>query len=102
MKKVKKAKVKVYQAFTLVEMSIVLFIIGVLILIILPNISSQRERAQNVGNRALSDVVQTQADHYRNEHTDKQNVTLDELKEGSYLSSGQYEQAKKAGITVEE
>ncbi|MFT8500226.1 MAG: prepilin-type N-terminal cleavage/methylation domain-containing protein, partial [Liquorilactobacillus satsumensis] len=37
MKKVKKAKVKVYQAFTLVEMSIVLFIIGVLILIILPN-----------------------------------------------------------------
>ncbi|KRL03978.1 competence type IV pilus major pilin ComGC [Liquorilactobacillus oeni] len=102
MKKEKKEKNKVYQAFTLVEMSIVLFIIGLLILIILPNIGSQRNRAQNVGNEALSDVVQTQADLYRNEHADQGTVTLDDLKKDSYLSQRQYEQAKKVGIVIDD
>ncbi|MCP9315902.1 prepilin-type N-terminal cleavage/methylation domain-containing protein [Liquorilactobacillus nagelii] len=35
---------KKVQGFTLIEMSIVLFIIALLILIILPNIGSQRQR----------------------------------------------------------
>ncbi|KRL02717.1 competence type IV pilus major pilin ComGC [Liquorilactobacillus capillatus] len=91
---------KQWSGFTLIEMSIVMFIISLLILIILPNIGKQRDNARGVGNQALGDVVQTQADLYRNE-TDKEVVTLEDLKGSGYLNEKQYNEAKKAKIKVE-
>jgi competence protein ComGC len=88
------------QAFTLIEMSIVLFIITLLILLILPNLNSQRERAQNISNHALNEVVQTQAGLYRDEF-DTDAVSLDDLKKEGFLNESQYEKAVKADIRVE-
>lgn len=88
-------------AFTLIEMSIVLFIIALLILLILPNINSQKDRAQTVSNQALNQVVQTQADLYRDQY-DAPSVSLDDLKKEGFLNDAQYQKAVKAKIKVQE
>ncbi|KRM87027.1 competence type IV pilus major pilin ComGC [Liquorilactobacillus vini] len=88
-------------AFTLIEMSIVLFIIALLILLILPNINSQKDRAQTVSNQALNQVVQTQADLYRDQY-DTPSVSLDDLKKEGFLNDAQYQKAVKAKIKVQE
>ena len=44
----KKLKKRVAKGFTLVEMTIVLFIISLLILIIVPNLGAQRKHATSV------------------------------------------------------
>lgn len=94
-----KIKAKI-QAFTLIEMSIVLFIITLLILLILPNLNSQRDRAQTISNHALNEVVQTQAGLYRDEfNTDA--VSLDDLKNEGFLNESQYKKAVEADIKVE-
>lgn len=93
-----KAKI---QAFTLIEMSIVLFIITLLILLILPNLNSQRDRAQNISNHALNEVVQTQANLYRDEFN-TETVSLDDLKEEGFLNESQYKKAVEADIEVNE
>lgn len=92
---------KKIQGFTLIEMSIVLFIIALLILIILPNIGSQRQRAQMVSDQALVHVVQTQADLYRDQF-DTKNVSLEDLKKEGFLSESQYKKAIKEKIQVQE
>ncbi|MFT8393641.1 MAG: competence type IV pilus major pilin ComGC [Liquorilactobacillus ghanensis] len=88
-----------FQGFTLIEMSIVLFIIALLILIILPNVGSQRQRAQSVSDQALVEVVQTQANLYRDQF-DTKSVSLDDLKKEGFLSEAQYQKAVKEEIKV--
>ncbi|KRM06953.1 hypothetical protein FC89_GL000262 [Liquorilactobacillus ghanensis DSM 18630] len=80
-------------------MSIVLFIIALLILIILPNVGSQRQRAQSVSDQALVEVVQTQANLYRDQF-DTKSVSLDDLKKEGFLSEAQYQKAVKEEIKV--
>jgi competence protein ComGC len=41
-------KAKIKKGFTLIEMTIVLFIISLLILIILPNVTSQKKNARHI------------------------------------------------------
>ncbi|MDN6543613.1 MAG: prepilin-type N-terminal cleavage/methylation domain-containing protein, partial [Lentilactobacillus parabuchneri] len=48
----KKQVKKTRSGFTLIEMTIVLFIISLLILIIIPNLSNQRKLAQSVHSSA--------------------------------------------------
>ena len=55
------------EAFTLLEMSIVLFIISLLILIVLPNLTAQRKSAKRIHRDAMVSVVQTQVDEYAND-----------------------------------
>lgn len=52
------------QAFTLVEMLIVLLIVSVLLLLFVPNISQQKDKIENSGGRALVKVVESQAELY--------------------------------------
>lgn len=49
-------------------MTIVLFIISLLILIIIPNLSNQRKHAQSVHSSAMTEVVQAQIDAYFSQH----------------------------------
>ncbi|MFC6255088.1 competence type IV pilus major pilin ComGC [Secundilactobacillus hailunensis] len=85
--------------FTLIEMTIVLFIIGLLILIIAPNISHQKDRANSVHTGAMTTVVQTQLDTYL-DSTDKKTASLGELQKAGYLTVKQVKIANKEGIKI--
>lgn len=56
------------EAFTLLEMSIVLFIISLLILIVLPNLTAQRKSAKRIHRDAMVSVVQTQVKKAHEQH----------------------------------
>ncbi|WP_429970727.1 competence type IV pilus major pilin ComGC [Fructilactobacillus sp. Tb1] len=88
------------KGFTLIEMTVVLFIISLLILIIIPNLSSQKNHANSVHGNAMVSVVQTQVDAYEDEHADK-SVTFDKLVENNYLTKKQAKQATDEKITIQ-
>lgn len=79
-------KMRKHSGFTLVEMSIVLFVIALLILIILPNLAAQRKHATRVHEDAMVNVVQTQIDLYENNTGQSVNSYAD-LEGGDYLTA---------------
>ena len=90
---------KKQSGFTLLEMSIVLFIISLLVLIMLPNLSQQRKHANSIHVKAMTSVIQTQIDAYENENgTD--NVSLEELNKANYLTDAQVQQAHHEKIVI--
>ena len=90
---------KKQSGFTLLEMSIVLFIISLLVLIMLPNLSKQRKHANSIHGKAMTSVIQTQIDAYENENgTD--NVSLEELNKANYLTDAQVQQAHHEKIVI--
>lgn len=62
---------KKHRGFTLIEMAIVMFIISLLILIVLPNLATQRKRAVKMHRNAMVMVVQTQLDLFENDQGKK-------------------------------
>lgn len=92
-------KAKIKKGFTLIEMTIVLFIISLLILIILPNVTSQKKNARHIQGDAMTQVVQTQVDLYENEYNELPK-SLDELQDKGYLSDKQVQQANRNGIKI--
>ncbi|TPR38686.1 competence type IV pilus major pilin ComGC [Apilactobacillus micheneri] len=86
--------------FTLIEMTIVLFIISLLILIIVPNLNGQRKKAESVHNNAMISLVQSQIDAYLIDKGDD-NVTYQSLKDNDYLNSSQISRAEKQGINID-
>ncbi|MCY3026069.1 MULTISPECIES: competence type IV pilus major pilin ComGC [Aerococcus] len=84
----KKLGVHKQEGFTLLEMIVVLFILGLLILLFLPNIMNQRDSAQETGDEALRQTVETQQILYKNDH-DGQEGTIDQLVAEEYLSQEQ-------------
>ncbi|UQS83804.1 competence type IV pilus major pilin ComGC [Bombilactobacillus thymidiniphilus] len=87
---------KKQSAFTLIEMVIVLFIISLLLLIIIPNINSQKNSAKNKTDAAFKTTLQTQVDMY-----DGDNPTWGKLQSDNYLSSAQVNKAQKEGYAIE-
>ena len=81
------------KAFTLVEMVIVLFIIALLLLIIIPNMSKQKEVAEEKADAAIIKTVETQKALYELEYD--QAPTDQELIEKQYLTSEQLERYHK-------
>lgn len=87
--------------FTLVEMTIVLFIISLLVLIILPNLNHQRQRAQKIHGHAMVTVVQGQVTAYLDDHPDEQHqLTFGKLKAAHYLTEQQVQQALQEQIAI--
>lgn len=86
-------------AFTLLEMSIVLFIISLLILIVLPNLAQQRKHADKVHGNAMVTVVQTQIDAYENE-TGASNASYETLQAKDYLTKAQVQRARRNHIVI--
>lgn len=86
-------------AFTLLEMSIVLFIISLLILIVLPNVAQQRQHASKIHGDAMVAVVQTQIDAYQNEHGAGR-VNYGVLQENDYLTKAQVQRARHEHIMI--
>ncbi|KRL05577.1 MAG: competence type IV pilus major pilin ComGC [Liquorilactobacillus hordei] len=86
--------------FTLIEMSIVIFIIGILLLLIMPKLGAQKSNAQKIGGEAFNEVVQTQADLYKSD-TGESAVSLDQLYAKNYLNKKQFEKAKNEKIVID-
>lgn len=85
--------------FTLLEMSIVLFIISLLILIIIPNLAKQRHSATGIHQRAMMNVIQTQADLFENE-TGYAASNLKQLYNKDYLTESQLKDAEHNHIRI--
>ena len=52
------------KGFTLIELLVCLFIIGLMMLLIIPNIANQRETAQKQSDEAIVKVIETQQQAY--------------------------------------
>jgi competence protein ComGC len=89
------------RGFTLVEVVTTIFIIGLLVMLVLPNVQRVRSFAETKQAEAMVQTVQTQIDLYRAETMDT-DVTMEELtKDGKYLSVAQAERVKKLGIHID-
>ncbi|MCM3738744.1 prepilin-type N-terminal cleavage/methylation domain-containing protein [Oceanobacillus luteolus] len=76
------------KGFTLIEMLIVMLIISVLLILIIPNLTSQSKNVNDKGCDALVAVVQAQADAY---YLDKGQTasSIQTLIENNYLEENQ-------------
>lgn len=93
------------RGFTLVEMTIVLFIISLLVLIILPNLTGQRSRAKTIHQKAMATLVEGQANAYLDEHSDDrqgkaQFVSYAALQKEGYLTPQQVKRAQAEGLEL--
>jgi competence protein ComGC len=57
-------KIKKFQAFTLIEMLLVLLIISLLLVLIIPNISKQSKHIQSTGCKAQLKLIDSQIQAY--------------------------------------
>ena len=89
MSKLKKMNAK---GFTLIEMVLVLFVISILMLLIIPNVVTQKQKVDTQGTKALVTVVQTQVELYEMEFG-ANTATFEKLKTEDYLSEAQLKQA---------
>lgn len=87
-------------AFTLIEMTLVLFIISLLILIMVPNLANQKKNAQSIHHSAMKTVVDSQVQAYSSEHPKQKQITFADLKREGFLTSKQVNQAKDQGIEI--
>lgn len=93
------------KGFTLIEMTIVLFIISLLVLIIIPNMTKSRENANAVHKNAMISVVQSQLDDYLDDHPENdepgRGVSLSKLQTSGYLSNDQVKKASAEKIDID-
>lgn len=88
-------------AFTLIEMVVVLAVIAMLVLLIAPNLMHQKETAEQKTDTALVATIQTQVELA--EDDGKTVSSLVDLASGEkYLTNNQVKQAEKRGITIKD
>lgn len=87
------------KAFTLIEMTIVLFIISILSLLIIPNVTKMRGSIDEKGRDALVSVIKTQSQLYELEVGTKAG-SLEALVAEDLLTSQQMAEAGKKGISL--
>ncbi|MBS9335649.1 competence type IV pilus major pilin ComGC [Fructobacillus papyrifericola] len=92
---------KARPAFTLIEATVVLFIIALLMLLVLPNLNKQRDRAEQTHQKAMVGTVQTQVDLYLNDHPDQASVSYADLEREKYLTAAQLKKAKELKIRIQ-
>lgn len=93
------AKKKKLKSFTLLEMLVVLLIIGVLILLFVPNLTKHRETINKTEKESITKVVETQWELYRLENPsatgDLDDTALTLLKNEGYLKQEQIDAYNK-------
>lgn len=92
----KKLLLKKKKAFTLIELLICLFIIGLMMLLIIPNIAKQREEAQKKSDAAIVKVIENQKELYKLDNKTDKDPSMDELKTGKYITQEQVDAYTKA------
>ena len=82
---------KLEEGFTLIEMSLVLFIISALLMLFIPNVTGQQKSADETGDEAFKTVLQAQVDLYK--MREDGDVSFAAMQTEGYLNDSQ---AKKA------
>ena len=91
-----KKLIKKKKAFTLIELLICLFIIGLMMLLIIPNIAKQREEAQKKSDAAIVKVIENQQELYLLENKDATaKPDAQTLKDKGYITQEQADAYKK-------
>lgn len=91
------SKLRDKRAFTLVEMILVLFIVGVLMLLVIPNLSDQRANIETQGNEAFLQTIDSQTALY--ETIEGGTPTNQQLLEEGYITQEQF--AKLQNLNAE-
>lgn len=73
-------------AFTLLEMLMVMFIIAVLLLLTIPNITKHKDGVEDTGCEAYADMVQTQVTAYEMVEGELP-TSLSQLESAGYITS---------------
>ncbi|WP_314078457.1 competence type IV pilus major pilin ComGC [uncultured Granulicatella sp.] len=92
MKKLLKKK----KGFTLIELLICLFIIGLMMLLIIPNIANQRQKAQEKSDAAIVKVIENQQELYQLDKNVKEKPDVSTLKNDGYITQEQLDSYNKA------
>ena len=90
------------KGFTLIELLVCLFIIGLMMLLIIPNIAQQRKTAQEKADEAIVNVVKTQQQSYMLQNNTKEVPTVEELLNQKYIDKNQLDAYNKADKTAAE
>ena len=86
-------KTKKTKGFTLIEMVVVIAIIAILILLVVPNLSKQKDKANDRTDEAFKTTLQTQV-----ELSGRKDPSWDQLKEDGLLTEKQAKRAEKYEI----
>ena len=84
------------KGFTLIELLVCLFIIGLMMLLIIPNIAQQRKTAQDQSDAAIVRVVKSQQQAYMIDLKTNDIPTVEQLKDKGYSNESQVEAYNKA------
>lgn len=87
-----------YQGFTLLEMMVVLFIISVLVLLFVPNLTKQKDNVDKNGKEALQSVVVSQSTLFNMNESNE--LTYENLVLSGYLTEDQAQKAQDWGIKL--
>lgn len=101
-KKLKKLFPKKQPGFTLIEMVIVVAIIATLVLLISPNLLSQKKKADDRSKDAFVSTLQTQIQLYREDHKNTVPTSFKQMTDEHYLTTDQQTKAEKNNFTIEE
>lgn len=101
-KKLQKLFPKKQPGFTLIEMVIVVAIIATLVLLISPNLLSQKKKADDRSQDAFVSTLQTQIQLYREDHKNTVPTSFKQMTDEHYLTTDQQTKAEKNNFTIEE
>ena len=90
------------KGFTLIELLVCLFIIGLMMLLIIPNIAKQREEAKKKSDAAIVHIIENQKQAYMLDNNTNTVPTVDELLNKKYIDKKQLEAYNKADKTAVE
>lgn len=101
-KKLQKLFPKKQPGFTLIEMVIVVAIIATLVLLISPNLLSQKKKADDRSKNAFVSTLQTQIQLYREDHDNTVPTSFKQMTDEQYLTADQQKKAEENNFTIEE
>ncbi|MDR0846652.1 MAG: prepilin-type N-terminal cleavage/methylation domain-containing protein [Lactobacillales bacterium] len=84
---------KKLEGFTLIEVLTVLVVVGLLMMIFIPNLTKQKEKIDEKGGAAIVKVVETQMDVYEIEHEARPSAS--QLAGEGYITPDQLKQYEK-------
>lgn len=94
------AKNRKAQGFTLIEMVVVVAIIVMLLLIIAPNLTKQKQSANDKANDAFKTTLQTQADLYQEDNErDGKEISFKNMFDDGYLTKKQFDKTQDYTVT---